>query len=174
MNTSTIVLAGNTISITRNPTANNVADLIDKNNVSVVTGVYAEKPNNGEIPHGTVVGAYEVGETVTGAISGATGVVAGFRGAGILVLTQIVGTFVAELLTGGSSGALATSTAGVTPTSYPDEWTYRFPTMTVLTITMNDGKSMSIELQQVSNQATWKTGTLAGLQAAITAINAFL
>jgi hypothetical protein len=174
-NTTAIVLAGNTIKLTREPVADNVPDLLDKNNVTTVSGVFNIKPNNGELAHGVVVLAFTVGETITGGTSGATAVVAGFKNTVILNLSEINGTFVAgETITGGTSGATATVSSAVVPTSYDGEWIYPYPTMTILQIEMNDGSKMAIELQDVSNQVTWSTGTLAGLQAAITAINAFL
>lgn len=170
-----VVLAGNTITFTREPVANNVPDIIDKLTVIGVTGTFNKKPNNGELPHGVVVGAYTVGETITGGTSGATAVVAGFKNTVILNLSDIVGTFVAaETITGGTSTATSTTSAAVTPTSYAGEWTYPYLAMTVLQINMNDGSSVSIELQDVSNQSTWSTGTLAGLKAAEADINAFL
>lgn len=173
--TSSVVLAGNTISITRNPTGSNVADLIDKNNVTNVSGVFNQKPSNGEISYSTASGNYTIGETITGGTSSATGIFTGYRGTAILILSKISGTFVSgEVLTGGTSATTSNSTSAVTPTSYDNEWIYPYKTMTVVQIESTDGSKMNIELQDVSNQATWNLGTLAALKAAIADINAFL
>jgi hypothetical protein len=173
--TTAIVLAGNTITLTREPVADNVSDIINTSNVTTVSGVFNKKPNNGELPHGVVVGDFEIGETITGGTSTATAIVTGFKNTITLILSDIDGIFAAgETITGGTSGATATVSAAVTPTSYPGEWTYPYPTMTILQIEQTDGSAMSIELQDVSNQATWSDGTLLGLQTALAAVDAFL
>lgn len=172
--TTQVDLTGNTIILTREPDANNVPDLIDKANITTVNGVFNKRPDTIEIQIGVVTGSFAIGETVTGATSAATGIIVGFKGIGTLILNTITGTFVAELLTGGTSGATATSTSGGTAVLQAGEWTYPYPTMTVMTINFTDGGSMSIELQEVSNHNTWSDGTLAGLKIAVGAIQAFL
>jgi hypothetical protein len=176
--TTAIVLTATTISLTREPVANNVPDIINAHTITTVSGVFNKKPNNGELAHGVVVGAFEVGETITGGTSGATAVIAGFKNTVILNLSDIdesAGAFVAgETITGGTSAATATVSAAVVPTSYDGEWIYPYPTMTILQVEKNDHSKMAIELQDVSNQATWSDGTLTGLQTAIAAIEAIL
>jgi hypothetical protein len=51
---------------------------------------------------------------------------------------------------------------------------YPYPTLTRLTITMNDGSEFNVELQNVVDQVTWNLGTQAALNTAITDINASL
>lgn len=58
-------------------------------------------------------------------------------------------------------------------TAQEGEWGYRYVTMTVLHIITDDDKHFNIELQEVSNQPTWSTGLLTGLQQAIADINAW-
>lgn len=53
-------------------------------------------------------------------------------------------------------------------------WRYRFDTMTIIVINLADGTHVPIELQEVTNQATWNLGTQAAQTNAITAINAVL
>lgn len=53
-------------------------------------------------------------------------------------------------------------------------WTYRFPTMTMISINMSNGDTIDLELQEITNQATWNLGTQAAQTNAITAINAVL
>lgn len=53
-------------------------------------------------------------------------------------------------------------------------WTYPYATITSIQVQMQDGSRLEIELQDVANQGTWNTGTLAALNAAIAAINAWL
>lgn len=173
--TSTVTLAGNTISITRDPTGSNIADLIDKQNVTTVAGVFNKKPNIGHISHGAITGNYTIGETITGGTSGATATFMSFKNATTLTLNVLTGTFVSgETLTGGTSTATSTSSSALDPRSYDNEWIYPYPTMTVMEIELTDGSKVSIELQDVSNQSTWSTGLKSGLQAAIAALNAFL
>lgn len=59
-------------------------------------------------------------------------------------------------------------------TAEPEQWMYRYPTMTILVIQLNDGHFERMELQDITNQATWSTGTLVALQTAVAAINAWL
>jgi hypothetical protein len=55
-----------------------------------------------------------------------------------------------------------------------EEWAYPFPTMTILVIKMKDGRDFSVELQDVTNQATWSTGLKSGLNQAIADIKAWI
>lgn len=53
-------------------------------------------------------------------------------------------------------------------------WMYRFDVMTVIAIQIKFGKKglkFEFELQEVTNQSGWSTGTLAGLNQAIQDIN---
>jgi len=59
-------------------------------------------------------------------------------------------------------------------TATPNEWIYPHNTITSIQLEKSDGSKESIELQDVSNQATWSTGTLNGLNQAIADINAWL
>lgn len=52
--------------------------------------------------------------------------------------------------------------------------TYPYPTMTKLLIDLRDGTHLVWELQSITNQPTWNTGTLAALKVAATAINTLL
>lgn len=176
--TSTIVLGASAMSITRDPAASNVADLIERLNITGVSGVFNAKPVHGKISTGVITGNYLVGDTITGGTSGATGTFTGYEGtaaAPVLVMSNIVGTFVSgELLTGAPSGATATSSSAVTPLNYTGEWTYPYNTMTILQVEKVDGSRLSIELQDVSIPNTWNNGSLANLQQAIADINAWL
>lgn len=177
-NKSTFLVNATNLSITRNPTGSNVADIIPKGIVTHVSGVYNKKPRTGTIRTGVITGNYTVGETITGGTSGATGIFVGYEGvasAPKLKLRDIIGNFVsAETLTGGTSGATSTSASTVTFTNYEGEWIYPYNTMTMLQIERNDGSKLEIELQDVSNQGTWNTGTLGALQTAVAAIQAWL
>ena len=59
-------------------------------------------------------------------------------------------------------------------TATPEEWMYHYPTMTIITIELNDGNFERMELQDITNQPTWSTGTLPAMNLAIAAINAWL
>lgn len=59
-------------------------------------------------------------------------------------------------------------------TATEGEWPYRYDTMTVLQIELTSGRYFTIELQEVSNQATWNLGTMAALQQAINDISALI
>lgn len=63
-----------------------------------------------------------------------------------------------------------------TKPSPPDDqyWTYRFNSITVVRIYINDGRKFDIELQEITNQSTWSLGTLAALQQAVEDINVWL
>lgn len=53
-------------------------------------------------------------------------------------------------------------------------WIYPYASMTVIEVVLDDGRRFNIELQDITNQATWNLGTLAAQQAAINDINAWL
>ncbi|HHT9135871.1 MAG TPA: hypothetical protein ACFYEK_01360 [Candidatus Wunengus sp. YC60] len=59
-------------------------------------------------------------------------------------------------------------------TAKDEEWIYPYDAMTQIMVTMQDNKTFIIELQNVTNQPTWSTGTYAGVQAALVALNAWL
>jgi hypothetical protein len=60
-------------------------------------------------------------------------------------------------------------------TAQDGEWIYKYDTITELIIEKNDGGApLRVELQEVSNQATWDGGTLTDLQTAIAAIQALI
>ncbi len=59
-------------------------------------------------------------------------------------------------------------------TAQEGEWAYKYDTITSLQIDLSDGRSERIELQDVSNQATWNLGTQAALNQAVADINAAL
>lgn len=163
-----------TITFTRETAANNAPDIISNNTIVSVNGIYNKKPDTNEMSHGAVTGAFTIGETITGATSSTTAVIVGFKNTGVLIVNNITGAFVAELITGGSSGATTNITLPLVPLRQAGEWTYPYAAMTVLTLMMNDGSSVSIELQDVSNQTTWSTGTLAGVKAAEADIQAVI
>ena len=52
--------------------------------------------------------------------------------------------------------------------------TYKFDTITKIRIDTTDGFGINFELQDVSNQLTWNTGTQAALDQAIIDLNDFL
>ena len=63
----------------------------------------------------------------------------------------------------------------VKPLPPEDEyWKYPYPTMTSIEVNLSNGDHLNIELQDVANQPTWNTGSLAALNAAVAAINAWL
>lgn len=72
------------------------------------------------------------------------------------------------------TGDTAVATKDSESTSFDGEWIYPYDTMTIIEILASGHRKFNIELQDVSNQPTWNTGTLAGLNAAISAINAWL
>lgn len=174
--TSIIVLGGTgNLEITRNPAISNVAELIPKDQISGVFGEFNIEPSTGELVYESQSGPFQIGETITGGTSGATAIIQEFKGTTTMILSSLVGEFLdAEVITGGTSLATANTVGASTSTSYPGEWIYPYPTMTVLQIQITDGSRLNIELQDVSNQATWNGGDLADLQAAIAAINAWL
>lgn len=81
-----------------------------------------------------------------------------------------------ELIKKANISAVIGVKRNVKPTTVEDApwWDYPYPTMTIIDVLMQDGSSMKIELQDVANQGTWNTGTLAAQNAAIAAINAWL
>lgn len=173
--TSTLVLGPATMTITRDNVLNNIADVIPKASITGVSGVYNKKPANGEISYSAASGTYTIGETITGGTSGATAILVGFKGTTVLILKSISGTFVAaEVLTGGTSLVTSNSTSVITDLSYTGEWGYTRDVMTIVQVERVDGSRLNIELQDISNQGTWSTGTQAGLQQAIADINAWL
>lgn len=99
---------------------------------------------------------YEVGDTIT---------ILGTDLGGATPLNDLVITI---------TGDTATATKDSEPTSFDGEWIYPYPTMTIIEILATGDRKFNIELQDVSNQATWNQGTLASLNAAIAAINAWL
>ena len=174
--TTRIVLGGTgQMELTREVAADNIVELIAKDHIISVDGIFNEKPSHAEITYENQSGPLEVGETVTGGTSGATGVIFTFKGTTVLVLTSVVGTFVdGEVITGGTSTETADVVGNGTYAPSEGEWPYRYDAMTVLQVNLADGSRLNIELQEVSNQATWNLGTKAALQAAIAAINAWL
>jgi hypothetical protein len=72
------------------------------------------------------------------------------------------------------SGDTATVDGDMVKTYSDDQWKHPHETMTVLVVHMDNNEKFDIELQDVTNQATWSTGTLAGQNAAEAAINAWL
>jgi hypothetical protein len=174
--TSTLVLGGTgNLEITRDPAGSNIVELIAKDHIISVDGIFNEKPSHAEITYENQTGPFEIGETVTGGTSGATGVIFAFRGTTVLVLTSVVGTFVdGEVITGGTSTETADVVGDGAYAPSEGEWPYRYDTMTVLQINLADGSRFNIELQEVSNQATWNLGTQAALQTAMADINAWL
>jgi len=52
--------------------------------------------------------------------------------------------------------------------------TYQFATITKVRIDLVDGTGINIELQKITNQPTWSTGTNAGVEQAIQDLNDFL
>jgi hypothetical protein len=170
------IVLGATGNMEITPAAGGSTELINKDNISAVIPVkFNKKPNNGIVVYENASGPFVIGETVTGGTSAATGVIQSFNGTTGLVLSDVVGVFVlGEQITGGTSTETADVAADYIPQSFDGEWSYEYDTMTVIQVQMNDGSRMAIELQNVANQATWNLGTLAALNAAITAINAWL
>lgn len=171
-----IVLGAVAMEIIPLPTVSNSTTLFSKNNITTVLPVKRQqKPSTGYMKHGIPTGSFTIGETITGGTSGATAIIYSFEGTGNFYLTNISGTFVvAETITGGTSGATASVTSSVKPVSTDEEWTYHYKQITMICITMNDGSEQLIELQDVANQPTWNTGTLAALNQAVSDINAWL
>lgn len=170
-----LVLGAAAIEITQEPVASNLTELLTIHEVVAVSSVFNKKPNNTEVRYLTASGPFEIGETITGGTSGATGIVTEFNGVVGLIMSDVVGTFVdGETITGGTSTETATVDGDPIPMSFDGEWTYPYPTMTVISITMADQSKTELELQECTNQATWNGGAFADLQQAISDINAWL
>lgn len=171
-----IVLGATAMEITPLPTVSNSTELLNKNQIVEVLPVKRQvKPSTGTMKHGVPSAAFTLGETITGGTSGATATIYRFDGTGQFYLTNITGAFVsAETVTGGTSASTATVSKSVQKDSTDEEWSYRYNTITVICIRMSDGSEIQVELQDVSNQPTWNTGTIAALNTAVSAINAWL
>jgi len=171
-----IVLGATGLEITAHPTTSNPTEILAKTEINEVVPVaFQKKPVTGYVSHATPSGAMTLGETVTGGTSGATATLAQFVGTGQWYLTNVVGTFVSgETLTGGTSTKTAVISTALIPYSTNEEWQYPYKTMTVICIKMANGTKFDVELQSVTNQATWNLGTLAALNNAVAAINAWL
>lgn len=96
--------------------ANQAASARDLASLTVAVDTYVRLGHNDvhivRIPHGTVTGGpFQIGETVTGGTSSATGKIAWCE-SGLMELVGVTGTFVAgEELTGGTSTAKANATS---------------------------------------------------------------
>lgn len=170
-----ITFDGNDLCVTQDTTNTDNIERYPKSAIKGVTPLKLNtRPANGNIAYENASGSFQLGETVTGGTSGATGIVVGFRGTDGLILSTVSGTFAeGEEITGGTS----TETADVvlyTPTTTFEEWEYPYNTMTMLQIDFLDGAKLRIELQDVSNQATWNLGTQAAINNASAAINTWL
>jgi hypothetical protein len=78
------------------------------------TGAWIRCLQTGTITHGAITGTFVLGETVTQAVSGATGKFVK-ETAGVMTLYNVVGTLNAvNVLTGGTSGATTTATGTLT------------------------------------------------------------
>lgn len=72
--------------------------------------------------------------------------------------------------------------SGVSPTPFREKpappndqyWVYRWDTVTVIRIYVSDGRHIDLELQEITNQPTWSSGTEFGIQTAVSDINAWL
>jgi len=170
-----IVFDGNDLKVTQDVSGTNNLELYPKSAIKGVTPLgLITKPSNANISYSAASGPFDIGEEIEGGTSGATGDVREYRGSDGLILENVVGVFTdGETIT----GATSTETATVESSDYNptvNEWTYSYPTVTVVHIDMLDGARLNIELQDVSNQATWSTGDQAGINNAITAINTWL
>lgn len=250
MKNCTITLGANAMEIT--PEGSTQVELLQRDHInSVIPNNFLKKPNNADVYYASPSSSFSIGDTVTGADSGATGIIVAFIGTVGLQLSDVVGEFIPgenllynTVYTGvgtsaapgtwlGVSGAttgsgtgisfdvtdtlgtydsitianpgigyqvgdtvtiLGTSLGGATPAndlvitiggdtatsgkvvsqSFDNEWIYHHPTMTVITVVMENNDIFRIELQDVTNQATWNLGTEASLNAAVAAINAWL
>ena len=176
MKKCTITLGATALEIHPLPTASTPIELLKKTQINEVYPMaFQKKPVTGYVSHATPSGAMTLGETVTGGTSGATATLAQFVGTGQWYLTNVVGTFVSgETLTGGTSTKTAVISTALIPYSTDNEWQYPYKTMTVLVVKMTNGDKFDVELQNVTNQATWNLGTLAALNQAVADINAWL
>ncbi len=82
---------------------------LDTIEVNVVYTPVVPAPTTFTLDYGSLVnGPFQVGETITGSMSGATGIIASDDGVSILTLSNVIGDFiVGETITGGISGASA-------------------------------------------------------------------
>lgn len=55
-----------------------------------------------------------------------------------------------------------------------NEWIYPFDKMTIINVELSNQRRLELELQLCTNQPTWSGGTLADLNTAVAAINAWL
>ena len=82
----------------------------------------------------------------------------------------------AAVATAGAVGTVSFTTGSVeqndTGTQFGE--TYPFRRMTKVIIESHDGKRLELELQNITNQATWSLGTREALNTAMTDINALL
>lgn len=62
----------------------------------------------------------------------------------------------------------------VQPQSFDNEWIYPYPVMTIVSVVTSNNVRFDFELQDVTNQAGWSTGTKAGLDQCIADFNAWL
>ena len=86
-----------------------------------------------------------------------------------------VGSNVVELLPKGNIQAVFAVKPQTIPAPPNDVyWIYKYPTITQIEILFFDDKRLNIELQDISNQPTWNTGTIGAMQTALAAINAWL
>lgn len=93
----------------------------------------------------------------------------------MIITREPVGSNASELIT-------KIQITGVVPVQFnskpapPNDqyWTYRFNTVTIVRIYTSDGRVMDIELQEITNQPTWSSGTLSDLQQAVMDINTWL
>lgn len=99
---------------------------------------------------------YQVGDTIT------------------ILGTDLGGATPANDLVITITGDTATASKDSEPTEADNFWKYRYPTITQININQYDEEVFNIDLQDVSNQPTWSTGDLAGINAAVAAINAWL
>lgn len=90
-----VVLGASNLELTPEPIANHSTELITKHEIVGVFPIYNVKPNNADIYYSSATGTPAIGDVVTGATSGATGVVVGYIGVVGLKLSSVVGTFVA-------------------------------------------------------------------------------
>lgn len=170
-----IVLGATGIEITPEPVASNPTEILTKHEVVGVFPVYNVKPNNAAIKYITASGPFALGETITGGTSGATATISAFNATTGFTLSDVVGTFVdGETVTGGTSTETAVIDGDPLSLTEQNEWQYPYPVMTIINITMADQSRLELELQECTNQPTWDGGTLADLNTAVAAINAWL
>lgn len=107
--------------------------------------IYAVWRKGAKLSMGTVVGAFAVGETITGGTSGATGIIYSIN-TSELVIHTITGTFAAaETITGGTSGATAVVSAAITENGLKMRVPLATPASTV--VLTNDNETYEIEVE---------------------------